>query len=139
MKTLLSAAVAALVALSFSSCHLKEAYRENESAAAAYLEAKRTVPPRINVEGLWYSPEWGMVIFNQESGGKVTGLFRDHYHIRGIVCGRNVFLLLNDNNWHEYTVELRQVRNDKMTGFYSAHVPFSESDKQPVTLYKIVD
>ena len=54
MKTLAITLSAIVMMTSFSSCTwLKEKYAKNERASAAYLAAKRTVPPKTNIEGVW--------------------------------------------------------------------------------------
>ena len=72
MKTLAITLCAAVLMISFSSCTwLKEKYAKNESATVAYLSEKKTSPPKMNIEGLWYSPQWGAVVFNQEAWRQV--------------------------------------------------------------------
>ena len=104
MKTLAITFCAAVLMISFSSCTwLKEKYAKNESATVAYLSEKKTSPPKMNIEGLWYSPQWGAVVFNQEPGGKLTGAFQDYYSVSGVVSGKQAFIALTDDDWVEYT------------------------------------
>jgi len=138
MRTSATILCAALVALSFSSCQLlKGRYERNANARIAYLAEKKTAPAKTNIEGLWYSPEWGIVLFNQEPGGKLQGIFQDYYHVDGVVSGKNIYLALIDDEWTEYTVQLHRDNYDTITGYWSAHIPFSEEDQQPLTLKRI--
>jgi len=140
MKTLATTLSAVVLMASFSSCGwLKEKYAKNENARVAYLSEKKSAPAKMNIEGLWYSPQWGIVVFNQERDGKLSGIFRDHYVIDGVISGNNAFLTLIDDDWVEYTVELKQKNRGELTGFYSPSVPFSETDAEELVLKRIGD
>jgi hypothetical protein len=140
MKTLAISLSAIVLMTSFSSCTwLKEKYARNEQASAAYLSEKSTAPARMNIEGVWYSPEWGMVILNQERGGKLSGIFMDHYFVNGIVSGKEAFITLIDDDWVEYTVELRRKNWEELVGHYSPSVPFLDKDAHEVVLKRIGD
>jgi len=140
MKTLATTLSAVVLMASFSSCSwLKEKYAKNENARVAYLSEKKSAPAKMNIEGLWYSPQWGIVVFNQERDGKLSGIFRDHYVIDGVISGNNAFLTLIDDDWVEYTVELKRRNRGELTGFYSPSVPFSETDAQELVLKRIGD
>lgn len=139
MKTIATVLGVVVLGLSLSSCKfLEEKYTKNEKAAVAYLSDKKTGSAKTNVEGVWYSPGWGAVVLNQE-GSKVTGAFQDYYAVDGVVSGRKVYLVLIDDDWREYTVELTPKGREKLVGYYSAHVPFSESDQQEIVLNRIGD
>ncbi len=57
---------AVVLAFSLNACGMLQAkYDANGKATAAYLQSKNTSSPRTNVEGLWYSPQWGVVVLNQ--------------------------------------------------------------------------
>lgn len=138
MKTLATVMCSVVFALSLSSCGLlKGKYDKNEKAAASYLSEKKTAPAKINIEGLYYSPQWGIVVLKQCPGGKLSGIFQDYYHVRGVVSGKNAYIALVDDDWVEYTVQLTKMSWDKLTGYWSAHVPFSESDQQELVLKRI--
>jgi hypothetical protein len=138
MKTLATVLCAVALAAPLSSCTwLKAKYARNEAASVAYLSQKKTAPPAMNIEGLWYSPQWGIVVFNQEAGGKLTGIFRDYYVINGVISDKSAFLTLIDDDWVEYTVELRRRNREELVGFYSPSVPFSEKDAQELVLKRI--
>lgn len=140
MKMLATVLSAAFLALSFSSCKMmQEKYSKNEKATVAYLKDNKTAPAKLNVEGIWYSPQWGVVLLNQEAGGKVDGIFMDAYRASGIVSGRKVFLVLIDDDWTEYTVQLSPNGSEELKGYYSAHLPFSETDQQELVLKRIAD
>jgi hypothetical protein len=139
MKTIASLLGVVALGLSLSSCtFLHEKYAANEKASVAYLADKKTGTARINIEGVWYAPGWGAVVLNQE-GSKVTGAFNDYFAVDGVVSGRKAFLILTDDDWREYTVELTSKGREKLVGFYSAHVPFSESDQKEIVLTRIGD
>jgi hypothetical protein len=140
MKTLAISLSAIVLMTSFSSCTwLKEKYARNEQASAAYLSEKSTAPARMNIEGVWYSPQWGIVILNQERGGKLSGIFMDHYVVNGIVTGKEAFITLIDDDWVEYTVELRRKSWEELAGSYSPSVPFLDKDAHEVVLKRIGD
>lgn len=137
MKTIASVLGVVVLGLSLSSCtFLHEKYTANEKASVAYLAEKKTGPAKVNIEGVWYAPGWGAVVLNQE-GSKLTGAFSDYYAVHGVVSGRKAYLTLTDDDWREYTVELTPKGREKLVGFYSAHVPFSESDQQEIVLTRI--
>jgi hypothetical protein len=140
MKTLAITLSAIVLMTSFSSCTwLKEKYARNEQASVAYLSDKKTAPARMNIEGVWFSPQWGMVILNQERDGKLSGIFQDHYVVNGIVSGKEAFITLIDDDWVEYTVELRRKNWEELTGYYSPSVPFLGKDATEVALTRIGD
>ena len=140
MKTLVTT-LSALAFMAFlSSCSwLKEKYGKNEAASAAYLSEKKSPPATTNIEGLWYSPQWGIVVLRQEPDGTLSGIFRDHYVVNGAVSGKNAFITLIDDDWVEYTVELKQKNRRELTGFYSPSVPFSEKDALELVLKRVGD
>jgi hypothetical protein len=138
MKTLAATVIAFVLAASLSSCNfLRWKYAKNEEASVAYLSAKKTVPAKMNIEGLWYSPQWGIVVFNQEPDGRLSGIFRDYYAINGWVSEKNAFMTLTDDDWVEYTVELRRKSEEELVGFYSPSVPFSDKDAHELVLKRI--
>ena len=140
MKTLAITLSAVVLMSSFSSCALlKEKYAKNERASAAYLSSKRTAPSRMNIEGVWYSPQWGIVVLNQERGGKLSGIFQDYYKVNGVISGKEAFITLIDDDWVEYTVELRRQSWEELKGHYSPSVPFSETDAHELVLKRIGD
>lgn len=139
MKTLATSLGAVVLALSLNACSfslLKDKYTKNEAAASGYLSSKKGGIARVNVEGLWYSPEWNMVVLNQE-GSKVDGVFQDYYKVNGVVSGRHIYLVLTDDDWAEYTVQLTKQPNGDLKGFYSPDVPFSESSQHELTLKRV--
>ena len=100
MKMLLTTLSAVVLTVFFSSCSwLKEKYGKNEAASVAYLSQKKAAPARMNIEGLWYSPQWGIVVLNQEPDGKLSGIFRDHYVVNGVVSDKKAFITLIDDDW----------------------------------------
>ena len=140
MKTLASVLSAVVLTLTFSSCgFLNEKYAKNESATAAFIAGNKKEPARMNIEGVWYSPEWGMVLLNQEAGGKLTGVFQDYYMVRGQVRGKTAYIALVDDDWTEYTVILKRKSWDELVGHYSSDVPLSEKSSHAISLSRIND
>lgn len=139
MKTVATVLGVVVLGLSLSSCKmLEEKYASNQKAAVAYLADNKTAPAKVNVEGVWYAPGWGAVVLNQE-GSKLTGAFQDYYTVNGVVSGRKAFIVLVDDDWREYTIQLTSKSREKLVGYYSAHIPFSESDQQEIELIRIGD
>lgn len=128
---------AVVVALTFSSCHLKEKYARNEANAVAYLKTSQAKPAAASFKGVWQSPDWGVVAINQERNGKLSGQFGDDYAIRGVVSGKTAYLVLTADSWTHYTVELTKKNYNELTGFASGSVPFSSKDQEPLTLKRI--
>ena len=87
---------------------------------------------------MWWAPGWGTVVFNQE-GSKLSGAFQDYYTVDGVVSGRKAYIVLIDDDWREYTIELTAKGREKLVGYYSAHIPFSESDQHEIVLNRIGD
>ncbi len=140
MKSFATLVGAVVFGLSLSSCTiLQEKYAANEKAATAYLAEKKSSPARTNIEGVWYSPDWGIILLNQEPGGRLTGSFSGFYNVDGVVSGRNVYLTLTDDKWTEYTVELVAKGREKLVGNYSENVPFAADDQHEVVLTRIED
>ena len=132
---LLLAAVA-VVSLS-SGCALSEKYAKNNASAQAWLHANDKVPAKSNFEGVYYSPDWGTIVFKQRDG-KLTGAL-SYYRIQGVVSGRTAYVLLVDDDWAEHTMILKRQNSEVVTGSYSPHVPFAAKGSQPVRLDKIVN
>lgn len=137
MKTLATALSAVVLAVSLSSCtFLSEKYAKNEKAAAAFLADNKTAAAKINIEGLWYSPQWGMVLLNQE-GSKLDGVFQDYYAVKGVVSGKKAYITLTDDDWVEYTVVLNYKNSNELVGAYSSFVPFNEKHSHDLLLKRI--
>jgi len=137
MKTLATALSAVILAVSLSSCSfLTDKYSRNEKAAAAFLANNKTSPSKMNVEGLWYSPQWGIVLLNQE-GSKLDGVFQDFYGVNGVVSGKTAYLTLTDDDCVEYTVVLRYKNANELVGGYSSYVPFNEKHSHDLVLKRI--
>jgi hypothetical protein len=139
MKTVATVLGVVVLGLSLSSCKiLEEKYAKNEQASVAYLSEKKSSSAKTNLEGVWYAPGWGTVVLNQE-GSKLTGAFQDYYTVEGVVSGRKAYIVLVDGDWREYTIELTAKGREKLTGHFSAHIPFSESDQEEIVLTRIGD
>lgn len=121
--------------MSLSSCNLKEKYTANDKATSAYFANNKTTPARINVEGVYYSPEWGGLVAINQASGKLTGYFPG-YPVEGFVSGSKVFLALKNDQWTSYTVQLTR-KGEDLVGYYSPNVPFDDTDKTAITLQRI--
>ncbi len=137
MKPLLTLIVCLIGVLALPACHLKSSYEKNAAARVAYLKEKKTSPAEINVEGVYFSPEWGIALLKQKSGGKLSGYFADYGTVEGVVSGETAYFTIVDSGWAEYTFELTQPRSDRLKGLYSAYLPFHESDQTEIVLEKI--
>lgn len=137
MKNVFLVALAAVALVFSTGCHLAESYKKNESARVSYLQDKKVAPAKINVEGVWYSSDWGILVLKQHPGGKLTGMSSGWMNVDGVVSGNKVYLTFVDSGWTEYTVELKRPQWDRLSGLYSAHVPFSEIDQEEVVLERI--
>jgi len=137
MKILPLLVLPIVLMVSLGGCSLSEKYSANNSAGRTWVEAGKTGTARANFEGVYYSPEWGTVTLNQENG-KIVGSLA-HYHVSGVVSGKNARLLLVDDQWVEFTMLLRRPSYEKLTGSYSGSVPHSDADSIPVTLLRITN
>ncbi|MEX1119049.1 MAG: hypothetical protein WEB60_09665 [Terrimicrobiaceae bacterium] len=137
MRLPFALAAGLFIVTALPSCHLKESYSKNEAARVAYLTEKKTAPAKINVEGVYYAKNWGMMVLKQQPDGKVSGLVGDHGVVKGYVSGSQVFLAVVDSGWTEYTLELSRPRYDQLKGLYSAHVPFSSEHGKEAVFEKI--
>jgi hypothetical protein len=127
-----------VLTLSLSSCSfLAEKYAKNEAATAAFIANNKKAPARMNIEGVWYSPEWGMVLLNQEPGGKLTGVFQDYYQVRGQISGKTAYIALIDDDWTEYSVVLERKSWDQLSGYYSSDIPPSDTNRHEIVLKRI--
>lgn len=129
------AAVAAAIVL--GGCSLSEKYSKNQAAGEAWLASAAARPSASHFEGTYYSPDWGLVALNQE-GRNLSGSI-GHYHLRGKVAGKTAYLLLVDDQWTDYTMVLSRKSAGVLTGSYSAHIPFSKDDAEPILLNQIED
>lgn len=138
MKTPLLLTVAlAVVSLTSGCTFTAEKYTRNKAAAQSWLQANDRGPAKTNFEGVYYSPDWGVVALNQR-GDKVTGAIA-HFHLSGVATGRTAYLLLTDDDWVEHTMILTRKNSEIIEGAYSSYIPFSEKDALPVHLDKIVE
>jgi hypothetical protein len=138
MKTFAAIVGAVFLTFSLSSCSmLKEKYAKNEADAKAYLASKKGGRAKVNIEGVYWSPVWGVVVFNQDADGNLTGAFTDYYTVDGFVTGRKAYMTLIDDSWREWTVELDATSREKITGAFSGSVPFSDEHKEDFVLTRI--
>jgi hypothetical protein len=100
------------------------------------LKANDKGPSRANLEGVYYSPDWGTVVINQRDN-KLTGAIAQ-YQVTGISTGKSAYLLLADDGWIENTMVLTRKNSEILEGAYSPSIPFSDQDKLPIHLEKIV-
>ncbi len=76
---------------------------------------------------------------SRNADGKLSGIFRDHYVVNGVVSGKSAFITLIDDDWVEYTVELKRKNRGELTGFYSPSVPFSRKGCYELVLKRVGD
>ncbi len=98
---------------------------------------KRPLPPRPTSRVSGTRPSGASCSSTRSPAAKLQGIFQDYYHVDGVVSGKNIYLALIDDEWTEYTVQLHRDNYDTITGYWSAHIPFSEEDQQPLTLKRI--
>ena len=87
--------------------------------------------------GILRSGAWSSSI--RTALARLTGVFQDHYFVNGVVSGKEAFITLTDDDWVEYTVELRRKSREELIGFYSPSVPFLEKDANELLLTRIGD
>lgn len=127
--------LALCAALFLGGCSLAEKYSKNNAAGEAWLASGATRETASNFEGVYYSPDWGLMALNQD-GQSITGALA-HYSVRGKASGRTAYLLLVDDDWIEYTLVLNRKSSEVLTGSYSDSVPFSKEDSASVRFDKI--
>lgn len=135
MKHLLLTVLSLAVVVLAGGCSLKEKYSKNNSAAEKWLRAGATVPASANFEGVYYTPDWGVVLLNQNKD-KLTGSVA-HMRVDGVVSGNVASLLLIDDQWVEYTAVLKRKNSEVLQGSYSPSIPYSSADASPMVLEKI--
>ena len=126
---------AAIIALSFSSCNIKEKYARNAAASTAYLADSKTAAAKTSFKGVWHSDKWGFLSLAQKSG-KITGM-TDEFQIEGVVSGRTAYLVFIADSWTFYSVKLTKKDYNTLTGFYAYDVPYSEKEQEAVTLKRV--
>ena len=75
--------------------------------------------PGVNVSGIWHSDDWGKGKLTQE-GRNVSGSL-DDYVVRGVVSGRDVYLLFVYGGTIYYTAHLKASGNGTLTGEYAKY------------------
>lgn len=137
MRNVFLCSLAAGMALLVSGCSLGEKYQKNNAAAQAWLASGPTRPAATDFEGVYYSPDWGMVVLNQQNG-KITGSM-GYMKVEGRATGKSARLTLIDDSWVEHTMLLTRKSYEVLEGTYSSSIPYSKDDAQPVRLDRIVD
>jgi len=121
-----------VLSLGLISCNTKERSASNHQAASAWLAAN---PPSGNtrVAGNWKSedPAWGSVKLKQ-SGSRVTGS-TGMLTLEGHVQGEDLYFVISDRGFARYSAVLRK-KAQTLSGFYSAHLPFSTKDQKKLLL-----
>ena len=113
-------------------CNTKERYARNNEAARTWLAAN-PASGHMRVAGEWKPDDegWGEARFEQ-TGSRVTGTI-GLYTVEGHVKGADVYLVMSENGWAYYSAVLKK-KGDILSGFYSAHVPFSTKDQETFVL-----
>ena len=81
--------------------------------------AAKTTPPAVNISGIWDGGEsfaggWGEGRFNQV-GRDVTGTL-GLYDVKGVVSGKEVYLLLITGGRYRYTAKLTHQKDGGFQG-----------------------
>ena len=136
MKTPILPIVVLCLSLLATGCMTAERTRKNNAAGQTWLDTNAKRHAATNVEGVYYSPEWGIVALKQRQG-KLTGWLGE-FHLKGEVSGKTAYLLLLDGGWIEHTMVLNRKSSEILDGSYSTHSPYSDKDRRPVHLDRIV-
>lgn len=86
--------------------------------------SRETSPPEVNVDGDWYSSEWGRITLRQCKGCReVTGTqYEDGkyegWKIEGVVSGKSVFLVMHYKGNTDFTATLTAQSDRELTGVY---------------------
>jgi len=118
-------------------CNTKERYARNNAAARGWLAAN-PASGHIRVAGKWKPDDegWGDAQL-QQTGTRITGTI-GLYTVEGHVNGPDVYLVMSENGWAYYSAVLKK-KGDTLSGFYSAHVPFSTRDQETMVLSRSND
>lgn len=124
-----------LLALGLTACNTTERYARNNQAARTWLAAN-PASGNSRIAGHWQPDDagWGKAKIEQ-AGNRVTGTI-GAYSIEGHVQGDNLYLLMSDGGWVYYSAVLKK-KGDVLSGFYSAHVPFSTQDQETFVLVRV--
>jgi hypothetical protein len=137
MKTPFLPIVIVCLALFAGGCTTAEKTRKSNAAAQTWLDTNAKRPAATNIEGVYYSPEWGIIALNQRDG-KITG-GTPEFRLKGQVSGKTAFLLVCDGDWVEHTMILKRKSAEILDGSASSHELYSGKDLRPVHLDRIVD
>lgn len=137
MKTPLLPIVIVCFSLLATGCTTAEKTRKNNAAAQTWIATNAKRHAATNLEGVYYSPEWGIIALKQHQG-KLTGSLGE-FHLKGEVSGKTAFLLLVEDGWVEHTMILNRKSSEILDGSYSSCVPYSNKDRLPVHLERIVN
>ncbi len=125
------------LSLALVSCNTKESVARNHQAARAWLAANPS-SGNTRVAGNWKceDPAWGFVKLKQ-SGSHVTGSM-GMLTLEGHVQGEDLYFVILDKNFARYSAILRK-KAQTLSGFYSAHLPFSTKDQKTLLLKRSVN
>jgi hypothetical protein len=137
MKTPILPIVVVCLSLLATGCTTAEKTRKNNAEAQTWLDKNATQPAATNVEGVYYSPQWGVVALNQRHG-KLTGATAE-YRLKGKVSGKTAFLLVCDGDWAEHTMILNRKSSEILDGSYSTRQLYSGKNLLPVHFDRIVN
>ena len=74
---------------------------------------------RMNVAGIWHSPEWGPASFTQ-AGRNITGTLGD-YAAKGVVSGKSLYLMMYSGDRAHYFADLKLQADGTFKGFYTKY------------------
>jgi hypothetical protein len=81
---------------------------------------KSEPPPALNVDGAWYSPEWGKIQLTQAAGQREVIGKRGRHDIDGYVSGTRVVLHFTSAGNLAYSAELTAKGDGALAGRYSS-------------------
>ena len=77
-------------------------------------------PAEININGKWFSEDWGMVVLVQKEGSREISGDGDGWKVDGVVSGKAVLLLFTESNGDiGYSARLDAEQEDTLKGSYS--------------------
>ncbi len=76
-------------------------------------------PALMNVDGIWYSKNWGEMVLNQAKDGREVTGNSDGWEITGVVSGKQLFLLFSGRGGVVYSAVLTGDGKASLDGSYA--------------------
>lgn len=109
--------------------------RNLDTKGKAWLDA-HSEAAAIDVNGNWYTKEWGKIVLNQAQGGRDLTGTGDGWAITGAVSGKQVFLLFSSRGRVEYSAVLTSEGENSLNGSYSKGFMRDNAKGRPMNLTK---